>query len=227
MAEKIEVEAELVVDDSQDDSVESAQASIEAAEAAEAADADPPEADTDAEAEAEVERLRREMAALRETSIRTLADFDNFRKRTERETKEAKRYALTEPLRDFLSVVDNLERALSAEARPEDLKIGVEMILRQMHELLRRFGVTAVHAVGERFDPTVHEAVARQEDPEVEHPIVRREMQRGYRIHERLLRPAMVAVAVPPAAPPAPAVAENENPADDGSIEISEETPQE
>jgi molecular chaperone GrpE len=150
----------------------------------------------------EVERLRREVADLRNRSMRTLADFDNFRKRSERERQEARRYALFEPLREFLDVVDNLDLALSAGGSVEDLKRGVEMILRQMQDLLRRHGVQEIPAAGEPFDPAVHEAVSREEDPAVSAPTVTGELRRGYKMYDRLLRPAMVKVAVP-ADPPA------------------------
>jgi len=152
----------------------------------------------------EVARLRREVADLRDRSMRTMADFDNYRKRTERERQEAKRYALLDPLRDFLAVVDNLDRALSAQGSADDLKRGVEMTLRQFEDQLRKNGVLEVPAQGEAFDPAVHEAVSRQEDPTVERPTVAEVLQRGYRLHDRLLRPAMVKVAVPAEKPPAP-----------------------
>jgi molecular chaperone GrpE len=151
----------------------------------------------------EVVKLRREIADLRDRSMRTLADFDNFRKRSERERQEAKRYALLEPLRDFLAVVDNLDRALSAQGSADDLKRGVEMTLRAFQEQLRRHGVREITAKGEVFDPALHEAVMRQEDPTVQRPTVAEELQRGYMIHDRLLRPAMVKVAVPAEKPPA------------------------
>jgi molecular chaperone GrpE len=150
--------------------------------------------DTDA---GDVGKLRREIADLRDRSMRTLADFDNFRKRSERERQEAKRYALLEPLRDFLAVVDNLERALGAQGSSDDLKRGVEMTLRQFQDQLRRYGVKEIPARGEAFDPAMHEAVMRQEDPTVSRPTVAEELQRGYMMHDRLLRPAMVKVAVP------------------------------
>lgn len=146
-------------------------------------------------------KLRQEATELRDRLTRTLADFDNFRKRAERDRQEQKRYALFEPLRDFLTVADNLDLALSARGPAEDLKRGVEMIQRQMIELLRRFGVTEVSAMGQPFDPTVHEAVAREESPEVKGPTVSAELRRGYKLHDRLLRPAMVKVAVPAEAP--------------------------
>lgn len=148
--------------------------------------------------DAEVEQLRREVEDLRDRSIRTLADFDNFRKRTERERRDLARYAASEAMRDLLEVSDNLERALGAGGSPEDVRTGVEMTLRQMRDVLRRHGVEEVEAVGERFDPAIHEAVSRQEDPTAGEATVVEQLQRGYRLHDRLLRPARVVVAVPP-----------------------------
>lgn len=149
-------------------------------------------------ATSEIETLRQEIADLRDRSLRTLADFDNFRKRAERERQEIRRYALLEPLREFLPIADNLERALSAGGSAEDLKRGVELILRQMQELLRRFGAREVPSDGESFNPMVHEAVARVESDQVTVPTVTETLVRGYMLLDRLLRPAMVKVAVPP-----------------------------
>lgn len=145
----------------------------------------------------ERKKLQAEAAEVREQWVRTLADFDNFRKRTEREHRELKRYALAEPMRELVAVVDNLERAASAAGSVEDLKQGVEMILGQLQGMLEKHGVTAVPAEGEEFDPSLHDAVSRHEDPEVSVPMVSAELQRGYKLHDRLLRPAMVQVAVP------------------------------
>lgn len=153
--------------------------------------------------EEEVAKLRREIADLRDRSMRTLADFDNFRKRSERERQETRKYALLEPLRDFLEVVDNLGLALSAAGSADDLKRGVEMIHRQMQELLRRLGVQEIEALNQPFDPALHEAVQREEDPTVKTPTVVGELRRGYRLHDRLLRPTMVKVAVPSETKPA------------------------
>lgn len=158
---------------------------------------------TDEEDEEEVAKLRREIADLRDRTMRTLADFDNFRKRSERERQETRKYALLEPLRDFLEVVDNLGLALSAAGSADDLKRGVEMIHRQMQELLRRLGVQEIEALDQPFDPALHEAVQREEDPTVRTPTVVGELRRGYRLHERLLRPTMVKVAVPAETKPA------------------------
>ena len=145
----------------------------------------------------EVANLRREIADLRDRSMRTLADFDNYRKRVERERQEDKKYALAKPLTDFLEIMDNLGLALAAAGSADDLKRGVEMIHRQTTDLLRRFGVQEVAALGQPFDPTLHEAVSREEDSTVQAPTVTGEMRRGYRLHDRLLRPAMVKVSVP------------------------------
>jgi molecular chaperone GrpE len=154
-----------------------------------------------ASTEAEVAKLRREIADLRDRSMRTLADFDNFRKRSERERQDLKKYALAETMRELLGIVDNLELALSAagvtSGAADDLKRGVEMIHRQMLDFLRRNGAKEIAALGEPFDPTVHEAVTREEDPTVKAPTVTGEMRRGYFLHDRLLRPSMVKVSVP------------------------------
>jgi len=164
---------------------------------------------SDKTAEDEVGKLRREIADLRDRSMRTLADFDNFRKRSERERQDLKKYAQVEIIREYLGIIDNLDLALSAagtaSGTADDLKRGVEMIHRQMLDLLKRNGVKEISALGQPFDPTVHEAVSREEDPAVQAPTVTGEMRRGYFIHDRLLRPAMVKVSVPaePARPAA------------------------
>lgn len=157
---------------------------------------------------AELAPLQAENAELRTRQLRLLADFDNFRKRADRERDERVRFALADPIRELLPVVDNLERALAAQGQLEDLRSGVEMTLRQLGEVLRRLGIEAVPAVGERFDPRVHEAVMSVESPDVAVPTVIDEFQRGYKLHERLLRPAMVRVAVPTESGEAPAGSE-------------------
>lgn len=151
----------------------------------------------DAVAGGDAVQLQTEVENLRDRLLRTLADFDNFRKRVEREREEERRYSVVEPLREMLGIVDNLERALTADGDLEDLRLGVEMILKQMGDFLRRSGAQPVEAMGQPFNPSVHEAVSRVEDSEVEVPMVIDEMQRGYTVHERLLRPAIVRVAVP------------------------------
>ncbi len=148
-------------------------------------------------------RLESQLAAERERMLRLRADFDNYRKRTERERAEIERYALADMLRELLPVVDNLERALSVQGPQggpgdgNDLRKGVEMIVRQFQELLKRYGLLPIAALGERFDPAVHEAVFQEESDGVVVPTVEVELQRGYRLNDRLLRPSLVKVAVP------------------------------
>ncbi len=150
-------------------------------------------------------KLEAENAELREQLKRSLADFDNYRKRMDREKDALRRFAAAEVLGDFLAIADNLERAHAAAGSVEDLKQGVLMIVRLWDEALRRHGVAKIMAVGQPFDPAQHEAVARSEDPDVQVPTVTDELQPGYVYHDRLLRPAMVKVAMPKVAAPAPA----------------------
>lgn len=158
---------------------------------------DPLEASASGAPGAEEERLRRELSEIREQWVRTVADLDNFRKRSEREAREVRRYALFDPMRDVIGVVDNLERALSSIGTVEDLKRGVELILVQLRDVLKTHGVREVQALGAAFDPALHDAVARDESEEVDAPTVAEELQRGYMMHDRLLRPALVKVAIP------------------------------
>jgi molecular chaperone GrpE len=149
------------------------------------------------EAEGDLSELQAELVELRNRSVRTLADFDNYRKRVARERSEEKRFAAAELAQDILAVVDNLERALGSGGSAEDLKQGVEMIHKQLQGTLGRHGIQRVMALGELFDPALHEAVMRVEEADVEVPTVCDELQSGYTLHERLLRPSMVKVAVP------------------------------
>lgn len=151
--------------------------------------------DTEAELRAELAAASEEVDRLR----RAAAEFDNLRKRAERERLESRWNTAAGPLREFLGVVDNLDRALQAEASADDLREGVEMIRRQMADLLRRFGVEPVDGANAPFDPNVHQAVAREESAEVDEPTVVQELQTGYTMESRLLRAAMVRVAVPAA----------------------------
>lgn len=155
---------------------------------------DPGSAPTD-----ELSALRAENEKLRDQFLRSRADFENFRRRTEKEKIEFRRYALADILRELLPVIDNFERALAAEgASHEDFRTGVEMIARQLEDALSRNGLVVIDPKGEHFDPSWHEAIARVESSDVEPNTVVDVMQKGYMLHERLLRPAMVRVAVAP-----------------------------
>jgi len=159
-----------------------------------------PPGGAEAETSGEVDRgrLEEEVEELRDRATRTLADFENFRRRVDRERQEERRYAGFDVLRDFLAVLDNLERALASEGPTDDLKVGVELIHRQMKDLMKNAGVDRISAVGGEFDPRFHEAVTHHEDTSVSVPTVTEELQAGYLMHDRLLRPSVVKVALPP-----------------------------
>jgi len=147
--------------------------------------------------EAQTEELRQERDSYRERLLRTAAEFENYRKRVDRERRELALTAAADVFLGILPIVDDLERALDAQAPPEadPYRKGVEIIHKQMLELLRRHGVTPIDTVGSEFDPHLHEAVVTEQTDEYPDGRVISELQRGYRLGERLLRPAMVKVA--------------------------------
>jgi len=148
----------------------------------------------------EEERLRAELAALQDRHLRLQAEFENYRKRQQRDRDEANRLSRERILIEITGVLDNLERALShasaAEAQPESLTQGVELVGRQIREVLARFGAVPISSLGEPFDPRLHEAMARV-DTSGDPPdgTVVEEYRRGYLLDGKVLRPAMVAVA--------------------------------
>jgi molecular chaperone GrpE len=142
-----------------------------------------------------LEEVRRERDALQDRLLRTAAEFDNYRKRMDRERRELAEYTAGEAIKDLLPIIDNLERALQASAQDDPLRKGVELIHKQMLEILRRRGVTPIEALGADFDPNVHEAVTQEESAQHREGEVMEELQRGYKVGDRLLRPAMVKVA--------------------------------
>ncbi len=152
---------------------------------------------------AELKRIEMERADLLDKLARRQADFENYRKRLERERGEMYNRTVGDIISKLLPVVDNLRRALDAEASVEASESeefrrflnGVELIDRQLNEVLGNLGLQAVEAVGKPFDPHVHEAVATEHTDEYEPDTVIQELARGYRLGERLLRPAMVKVA--------------------------------
>jgi molecular chaperone GrpE len=157
-----------------------------------------PAATPDEAAEAvDVEALKAERNALQDRLLRTAAEFDNYRKRIDRERRDQSESAAASLLTEILPVVDNLERALLAPSGPEaaGLRAGVELIHRQLLDLLRKRGVTPIEALGADFDPRFHQAVSQEASEAHRDGEVMDEMQRGYMLGDRLLRPAMVKVA--------------------------------
>jgi molecular chaperone GrpE len=150
--------------------------------------------------EAEIKALRHERDELKDKYLRALAEMENLRKRAEREKSEFYQFSLAEVLKDLLGVMDSFERALRTEDQADGkiFQEGVRMIHRQLLDTLARRGVTPIlEVVGSRFDPSLHQALSTEEADDVEEPVVSEELQRGYRLHDRLLRPALVKVKVP------------------------------
>jgi molecular chaperone GrpE len=151
------------------------------------------------EQESQIERLRAENAAYLDRLARLQAEFDNFRKRAVREQQEYREYALAEALKQLLPILDSLDRALKTDAGPaEDFRSGIDLIDRQFHDVLARLGVEPVPTKGIAFDPNIHQAVQMIATAEVPENHVVEELLRGYKLRDRLLRPAMVLVAKNP-----------------------------
>jgi molecular chaperone GrpE len=141
--------------------------------------------------------LQKERDELYDRLLRKTAEFDNFRKRVDRDRKDMIDWAAAEVLNDVLAVADDFDRALAAPAPPEAnaYKAGLELIQRQLAEMLKKRGVTMVEALGADFDPHLHQAVAYEEVPGAREGEVVDVMAKGYKLGEKLLRPALVKVA--------------------------------
>lgn len=147
-------------------------------------------------ADSELEKLRGERDGLLDRLARLQAEFDNYRKRSAKENADFRDYAVTDAARAILPVIDSFGLAIkNADAHPEDFRKGVELIYKQMQDILQKLNVQRVPAQGEPFDPRVHEAIEMVESNDVPDHHVLEELQPGYRIKDRLLRPAMVRVA--------------------------------
>ncbi len=156
--------------------------------------------ETATEAEAEVEGLRAELAERSDQLLRLAADFENFRRRKAQELTDRGRYASEEAALALLPVLDNLRRAVGHSAGDgggQQLLEGLRMVLIQFEQALTAIGVEPVETVGARFDPSVHQAIGGEESDEVSEDTVVAELQPGYRLHDRLLRPALVQVVHP------------------------------
>jgi molecular chaperone GrpE len=150
------------------------------------------------QAKAELAQLKGERDQLVDRLARLQAEFENARKRAEREKTEFRDFATGNVVEQFLPVLDNFELALKSTGSTEQLRSGVELIVKQMEEALKQLQVTAIPTVGEPFDPRVHEALGQVEREDLPDEHVAEEIRRGYKIRERLLRPAMVRVVSNP-----------------------------
>jgi molecular chaperone GrpE len=143
----------------------------------------------------EMDQLKAERDQLLDRLARVQAEFENARKRAERERTEYRDYATGSVVEQFLPVLDNFELALKATGSAQQLRSGVSLIVKQMEEILEKMQVKAVPTVGEAFDPRIHEAMGTVERDDVPDHHVVEEIRRGYKLRDRLLRPALVRVA--------------------------------
>jgi molecular chaperone GrpE len=149
--------------------------------------------------DSEVQKLKAERDTLIDRLARLQAEFENARKRTAREQQEFRDFATSDAIKALLPVVDSFERALQARTTQlDEFRGGIELISKQLQDALAKLGVRPVPAKGEMFDPHVHEAIEMVETTEVPDHQVIEELQRGYKLKDRLLRPAMVKVAKDP-----------------------------
>ena len=165
---------------------------------ADPANASEPEAETKPAPANDDGQSQKALEELKTRHMRLMADFDNYRKRVQREQATQRLYASENSMRDLLGVVDNIERALSVSSGDDiagSMAEGVRMILNQMMSVLERHGVKPFDSVGETFDPERHEAVARQGHEVYDEDLVCEQMQKGYMLHDRLLRAASVVVS--------------------------------
>jgi len=145
--------------------------------------------------QADYERVQVERDQLLDRLARLQAEFDNYRKREARERTEYRDYALVNTIEQFLPVLDNFQLALRSQGTAEQLRSGVDLIVRQMEDIIRSLGVQPVPTVETRFDPRVHEAIEMVERHDLPDQQVMEEVRRGYTLRDRLLRPALVRVA--------------------------------
>jgi len=154
------------------------------------------ESDASAALKAELEQVKGERDQLVDRLARLQAEFENSRRREVKERQDVRDYAVQNAVEPFLGVMDNFQLALKAEGSAEQLRAGVELILRQMEDALRGLNVQPVESVGAQFDPRVHEALGSIETAEYPDHQVIEEIRKGYKLREKLLRPALVKIAV-------------------------------
>jgi molecular chaperone GrpE len=167
--------------------------------ASSAVDAEQGDAQGQPSADPELQAARDEAQANFARYQRLAADFENYKRRTRQELADRTQYANEELLRKLLPILDNLRRALdhAPEGIDRNWFDGLRMVVRQFEDTLQSQGVSPIPAVGQKFDPAQHEAIAREETDEHEEGTVVEEMQPGYRLHERVLRPSLVKIAHP------------------------------
>jgi molecular chaperone GrpE len=154
-------------------------------------------ADSETSEEGAFTQLQSDLERFRDLALRSQADFDNYRKRSAREKEDAVKYANKDLLERLIPIIDNFELGLAAASGTDNSPIvaGLSMVARQLTDFLTEFGVTAIDATGQTFDPNLHEAIAHEHDPKVAEGKVIRQVRKGFKLKDRLLRPANVIVS--------------------------------
>ncbi|MBC5788365.1 MULTISPECIES: nucleotide exchange factor GrpE [Clostridiaceae] len=148
-------------------------------------------------ADQEMEQLKQQVQELKDQNLRQYAEFDNFRKRTQREKLESYKNATADCVLQFITVLDNLERALDAEKEDSSMKKGVEMIATQFKEVMAKMDVHEINALNQPFDPELHNAVNQVQDENYGENTICQVFQKGYQMGDKVIRHAMVVVANP------------------------------
>lgn len=143
----------------------------------------------------ELEALKAELEAKQDLLLRTAAEFDNYKKRTEKEKIFTAEYAKASVMKTLLPILDNAERANEFEHGTEQYNKGIEMIVKQLSDLSAKLGLVEIGAVGEPFDPNLHEAIMHIEDENLGENVISQVLQKGYKFGDTVVRPAMVQVA--------------------------------
>jgi len=157
-------------------------------------------AEADSTEEGAFSQLQSDLERFRDLALRSQADFDNFRKRSAREKEDAVKYANASLLERLIPIIDNFELGLNAAGGDAKSPIlaGMSMVAKQLKDFLAEFGVTPIDATGQTFDPNMHEAIAQEHDPKVPEGKVIRQVRKGFKLKDRLLRPANVIVSKGP-----------------------------
>jgi molecular chaperone GrpE len=148
--------------------------------------------------ESELQKLKAERDSLLDRLARAQAEFENARRRAAKEQQDFRDFAMADAIKSLLPVIDNFERALQSKSEAADFRAGVDLIYKQLRDVLTKLGVQLISAKGQQFDPHIHEAIEMVETPDAADHEVLEEWQRGYKYKDRLLRPAMVKVAKNP-----------------------------
>ena len=144
----------------------------------------------------EIEQLQRELAAQKDLLLRTAAEYDNFKKRTQREKEELSAFTKCSVMKDLLPALDNLDRASGVGVEnPDEYKKGIDMIMKSLFDALTKLGLQEIEAEGKEFDPNFHYAISKIEDENLGENMIAQVFQKGYMMGETVIRPAMVVVA--------------------------------